>query len=199
MENVCPICLDILRLPITNKEHSFEYQAADCWQLHCGHQYCIGCLRNWVKSKLNDHVIPILCVDLNCNSEIRPNDVSAVLDPELVGLFGQLLLVKEVEAEGMYCPKKECSELFLKPSLVEGQYESSCLFCETRICLQCESLWHEGLSCHELQNQLAAGAKTDERYNLLMVLKHQQKWQQCPKCKSMIERMSGCNWIRCKW
>ncbi|KDO18529.1 hypothetical protein SPRG_16084 [Saprolegnia parasitica CBS 223.65] len=130
---------------------------------------------------------------MQCGRAIRPSHVAAVISPELFEQFSQLVTFKATDGNGLYCPK-ECSEMFLKPAIRAGQEQTSCPICKTKICIRCQVGWHDGLACDAYKRMVDAGG--DHEQAQLMALK--MRWEQCPKCRTLVERSMGCNFIRCK-
>ncbi|OQR95878.1 Cullin-associated NEDD8-dissociated protein, partial [Thraustotheca clavata] len=199
-EACCPVCMDSVSEPKNGvsgrRRQRIEYKDTDCWRLRCRHLYCVGCLTGWIQSKVNDRTVPIVCCNLECNREIRPSHVQAILAPTLFEKFSELVAIKSNEEYSMYCPNKTCSQMFLKPVDIRPEQEkSTCVWCKTKICLVCEVEWHQGFSCEQFKQILAEGGDTNEA--LLLNLKKNMNWKQCPKCKMLVERSSGCNFMRC--
>ncbi|KDO28317.1 hypothetical protein SPRG_06367 [Saprolegnia parasitica CBS 223.65] len=196
----CPICMDTLGAPInvrvTKRRKKVQVADEDSWRLRCNHQYCVGCLSGWIESKVKDRAAPITCCNTDCKREIRPSHVAAVISPELFEQFSQLVTVKATEDESLYCPNKECSQMFLKPAIRAGQEQTSCPICKTKICIRCQVGWHDGLTCDAYKRMVDAGGDLEQAQ--LMALKEKMSWKQCPKCSMLVERSMGCNFMRCK-
>ncbi|ETV92735.1 hypothetical protein H310_13156 [Aphanomyces invadans] len=196
----CLICMDELASPMNGvpgkRRQKTVYKPDDCWRLRCGHMYCVGCLSGWVASKIEERSVPIVCASLNCSREVRPPHIAAILSGKLFEKFSELVTAKMYEADSMYCPNKQCSQVFVKPSFRPGQEKTTCLLCETILCLRCQVGWHDGLNCDEYKRMIAAGGDSDEAQ--LYQLKYTFQWKQCPKCNILVERSTGCNYMRCK-
>ncbi|RHY22811.1 hypothetical protein DYB28_012460 [Aphanomyces astaci] len=197
----CLICMDELPRAMNGvpgkRRQKTVYKPDDCWRLRCGHFYCVGCLSGWIESKIDERKVPIVCASLDCAREVRPPHVAAVLSSTVFEKFSELVTAKAFEAESMYCPNKECSQVFVKPTFNAGQEKTTCLFCKTKLCLRCQVAWHDGLECDQYKRMVAAGGDSDEAQ--LHQLKEKFKWKQCPKCNVLVERSIGCNYMRCNW
>ncbi|RQM27374.1 hypothetical protein B5M09_006475 [Aphanomyces astaci] len=195
----CLICMDELPRAMNGvpgkRRQKTVYKPDDCWRLRCGHFYCVGCLSGWIESKIDERKVPIVCASLDCAREVRPPHVAAVLSSTVFEKFSELVTAKAFEAESMYCPNKECSQVFVKPTFNAGQEKTTCLFCKTKLCLRCQVAWHDGLECDQYKRMVAAGGDSDEAQ--LHQLKEKFKWKQCPKCNVLVERSIGCNYMRC--
>ncbi|KAF0715339.1 Aste57867_3427 [Aphanomyces stellatus] len=196
----CLICMDELPKPMNGvpgkRRQKLTYKPEDCWRLRCGHFYCVGCLSGWVESKVNERNVPIVCASLGCSREVRPPHISAFLSSTIFEKFSELVTAKAFEDQSMYCPNKECSQVFLKPDFRPGEEKTACLICKTKLCLQCGVKWHDGLDCDQYKRMIASGGDSDEAQ--LHALKEKMKWKQCPKCNMLVERSVGCNFMRCK-
>ncbi|KAH9158351.1 hypothetical protein LEN26_003027 [Aphanomyces euteiches] len=193
----CLICMDSLGPPkngISGKRRQkVVYKPKDCWRLRCGHAYCVGCLLQWIETRLQEHKVPIFCAAPNCKREVRPVHLASVLPPAAFEKFSKLVTLKAIEAESVYCPNKTCSQVFVKPSRCKEKHE--CLFCKTKFCVKCQVEWHEGLTCNQYKRMAAADPDSNDAK--LHRLKNKHKWKQCPSCHAIVERRSGCNTIYC--
>lgn len=56
--------------------------------------------------------------------------------------------------ESIYCPYKDCSELLVKPDVIEPDVRTTCPTCTRTFCLNCQiEGWHEvgvDLHCHQV-------------------------------------------------
>jgi E3 ubiquitin-protein ligase RNF144 len=200
-EATCPICMDAIGTLMNGvsgkRRKKIEYKESDGWRMRCGHKYCVGCLSSWIESKIKAHEVPIKCAIVECQREIRPGHIQNILNIEQFEKFSQLVAIKEHESESMYCPNMECSQMFLKPIILAGYEQTICVFCKIKICVRCHVMWHDGLTCDEYQRMTAARGDAEEAQ--LMALKDKHKWKQCPKCKILVEKVVGCNFMKCKW
>ncbi|PWA41069.1 putative E3 ubiquitin-protein ligase RNF144A [Artemisia annua] len=92
--------------------------------------------------------------------------------------------------ERVYCPNNECSELFL------SECDDNPNRCERPswdqpFCFQCKVARHNGYSCAEIQEM-----RGDNDVALRALCKA-KKWQRCPKCRHVVEHISGYNHIMC--
>lgn len=106
------------------------------------------------------------------------------------------------DCQRYYCPYKDCSELLLKDTPEIGSSsgetfkQSECPNCRRLFCAQCGVTWHAGLDCNEYQ-RLSPSEREQDDLKLLKLAKEKQ-WQRCPKCKSIVERESGCTHMTCR-
>jgi hypothetical protein len=191
---MCPACLeeivDPMRLPI------------------CNHVYCTGCLRHFICSVAasRDGPFPVVCFgdDNNCKRPIPLVILKRILSADqyrnmLEASF--LTYIRARPAEFQYCPTADCPQIYRVP-VVEGKGKGKgansgllppirCPSCFLRICRGCHSVFHEGLTCDEQEEERKGGDRLFKRW----VEKSGAK--QCPGCGTSIQKVDGCNHIRC--
>lgn len=62
---------------------------------------------------------------------------------------------------------------------------ATCAECRVTTCTECRKRAHPGGSCHE-----------DEDTQQLRGLARERRWQQCPSCHQLVEKMEGCKHMR---
>ncbi|OQR84839.1 Zinc finger-like protein [Achlya hypogyna] len=196
---VCPICLDTLGEPINNrvKKRQFKFEDSDCWRLRCHHMYCIGCLAGWIESKVKEKEGLVVCCGAQCKRLIKPVHVGVILSREVLEKFSAAFVEKGLGADTIFCPNKGCSEIFEMPQFRSGNESMDCPMCKKAMCVRCRVAWHDGLNCDQYAEMIKAGGDIEQAQ--LMALKEKMDWKQCPKCSMLVERTSGCNFMRCKW
>ena len=71
-----------------------------------------------------------------------------------------------------------------------------CPHCNRMFCAQCKVPWHDGVDCAEFQR---LGEDKRGREDLLLrKVAQQKKWQRCPNCKIYVEKVVGCQFMRCR-
>lgn len=60
-------------------------------------------------------------------------------------------------------------------------------------CAQCRVPWHQGRVCGDSQVVVE-----EEGDVLLRELAAKLKWQRCPQCRMMVERIEGCRFMKCR-
>ncbi|OAK99240.1 hypothetical protein IQ06DRAFT_204302, partial [Phaeosphaeriaceae sp. SRC1lsM3a] len=144
------------------------------------HTYCRDCLVHLFKSALvNTTLFPPRC----CKKAIPPEICRALLPKELVKAFD--LKVEELATPNpTYCSNTNCSK-FIRPIQIKAEI-GTCAFCNEKTCVRCKSSEHEGL------------CPKDPHVQLLMDIAKRSKWQQCSKCKNMVELEHGCFHMTCR-
>eukprot|EP01026_Neomeris_dumetosa_P049068 TRINITY_DN425_c0_g1_i7.p1 TRINITY_DN425_c0_g1~~TRINITY_DN425_c0_g1_i7.p1 ORF type:complete len:311 (-),score=20.12 TRINITY_DN425_c0_g1_i7:140-1021(-) len=72
-----------------------------------------------------------------------------------------------------------------------------CQSCQAKVCTSCYELRHDGLTCSEF-SQLKGGCEVNTDMMLLYEMAEQLGYGQCPSCKSLIEKIDGCDHIVCQ-
>ena len=83
-------------------------------------------------------------------------------------------------ANPLYCPHENCRAFIHQVCTQEGF--AKCPFCKKQMCVICKQKEHPG-TC-----------KGDKKLAAMIKENH---WQFCPKCGHLVERMHGCNHMRC--
>ena len=141
----------------------------------CGDQYCQRCTRTLFDLATTDESLyPPRC----CREPIPLADVRHFLGEELVTKFER----KAVEFnthDRTYCYDAECSAFILPPN-IDGD-KATCAECYKVTCKICKSAAHEN-DCPE-----------DPAREGLMSAAAAAGWQQCYRCKRLVELEVGCN------
>jgi E3 ubiquitin-protein ligase RNF144 len=149
----------------------------DALTLDCkpeAHSYCRDCLIDMFANAMVD---PTLFPPRCCKLPFPLETCRAMLPQELVKDFD--LKVEELATPNpTFCANAECSK-FIRPKEITADI-ASCLFCQEKTCTRCKSSEHAGL------------CPTDPHVQLLMDLAKRSKWQQCTKCKNMVQLEEGC-------
>jgi hypothetical protein len=179
--NECPICFD---------------DAINPFPLACGHYYCNGCLQHLLTSAINGKQVPLCCIG-NQNHCRTPIPIPVIERFLPLARVNQLLenafrvFVDQHPQNFRYCSTPDCAQIYRvtkKPAF------SQCPSCFAEICSRCHSESHEGLTCDEW----ALRRDPEEQERLL------RRWAQgnsnvkrCPDCRIFIEKVDGCNHMRC--
>jgi E3 ubiquitin-protein ligase RNF144 len=139
------------------------------------HTYCRPCLVDLFTSALtNTTLFPPRC----CKIPIPLDTCRALLPRKLVKDFD--LKVEELATPNpTYCANAECSK-FIRPKDIKAE-TGTCVFCEEKTCVRCKCAGHDKSLC-----------PSDPHVQLLMDVAKRSKWQQCTKCKNMVELATGC-------
>ncbi|GFW60867.1 probable pre-mRNA-splicing factor ATP-dependent RNA helicase mog-1 [Trichonephila clavipes] len=175
---ICPVCV----CPAYNLTFRLE---------HCGHLYCLECIQALVEQAQ----FPIHCCAENCSKDIVPKDLKKILNDDHTKI--KSLLEKSMKdyleknrGNIFYCPAPDC-QMFLFKEDISGS-KLQCPLCKNEICTKCYVLYHQGYTCDMYQN-----SKKDPDYSFKVWQKGPVKCKQCPRCKTAIEKVSGCNRMKC--
>jgi E3 ubiquitin-protein ligase RNF144 len=138
------------------------------------HTYCRACLVDLFTSAIsNPTLFPPRC----CRLPIPLDTCRATLPKELIKKFD--LKVEELATPNpTHCSNPDCSE-FISPKNIKAEV-GNCVYCKDKTCARCKNAAHKGL------------CPSDPHVQLLMDFAKRSKWQQCTKCKNMVELIQGC-------
>jgi E3 ubiquitin-protein ligase RNF144 len=167
---VCDACLD-------------KVPTADTMTLACepvAHRYCRGCISDLFNMALGDvSLFPPSC----CNVPIPLDICRAVLSKEYIKKFD--LKVEELATPNpTYCANTGCTVFIRIQDISAGV--GTCAECKETTCVQCKHGAHDGL------------CPTDPHVQLLMDAAKRAKWQQCTKCRNLVELSQGCFHMICR-
>ena len=161
----------------------------------CRHIFCSGCVRDWLSysARSGESVFPLTCPEEGCQTSVIPDLQTKELlnEDELFSKFSEKHLIATGKA--MYCTDKQCSEFIVQKPRVPNQ----CPKCKTKICFRCKSVSHTGMTCDAYQKIPVELRGSAEDVSLFKAASKNQ-WKPCPRCHSMIERIAGCNFMRCR-
>ncbi|XP_074344633.1 E3 ubiquitin-protein ligase RSL1-like [Apium graveolens] len=183
-KGTCFICTELVTLP--NK--MFKNQNK------CAHPICVECIIKYIKSKLDQGLHRIKCPVLDCAHLLDPvscrPDIPSVVFDRWIDLLCEFAVLR---IDRCYCPYKECSALILNECGGSTVSKSECPGCKNLFCFSCRVAWHAGHSCEEVRRL------SDWNDNADGVLAENEKWQRCPACHHCVERVSGCNYVTCRY
>ncbi|XP_062842560.1 ranBP-type and C3HC4-type zinc finger-containing protein 1 [Trichomycterus rosablanca] len=166
----------------------------------CLHTFCRECLKQTVLNCLDAEVkCPYADQQYSCNCTLQDREIKTLLSEEEYQKFLELRLsIAETRSENSYhCKTLDCPGWCIFEDDVN---EFTCDTCKQTNCLLCKAI-HNGMNCKEYQDDLhlraqndAAAKKTTEM--LEMMLKSGEAMN-CPKCKVIVQKKDGCDWICC--
>ena len=138
------------------------------------HVYCRTCLIDLFKSSIqSSSLFPPRC----CKVPMPLETCRILLPRQLVKEFD--LKVEELaNPNPTFCSNANCAK-FIRVKEIKND-SGTCVFCKTKTCVVCKGEGHTGL------------CPKDPHVQLLMDVAKRSKWQQCSKCKNMIELSHGC-------
>ena len=160
--------------------------------LSCNHRFCEKCITEFVKMNLdeanmnpNESGCPI------CKESISINIRKSVLNKEEFWKLENILFESYIPEIGVgpvhfRCINEGCEFSAIVDKSIK---RIKCETCGIIYCPLCRSKEHPNITCEQNYD-----LKTDKS---LLELAGQQGWKQCPHCKNMCERISGCNFMKC--
>lgn len=129
----------------------------------------------------------------NAMQERRPfqccrEDVPVVMLPTLGPDFQrqyELMVLEQRTTNPVFCANQLCG-LFIPPNNYRGPDTVVCPTCEYTTCRICRQPGHSGV-CPE-----------DTEMQSTVALSQRNGWRQCPTCRNMVEKISGCNHMSCR-
>jgi E3 ubiquitin-protein ligase RNF144 len=162
-----------------------QYARSDTLELDCKrpedifkHAYCRNCLIDLLRTSLTDTTLfPPRC----CGTCIPIFACVELCPPTLISQYkekqNELAFPNPVYCSNQYCRK------FIKPECVTADV-AACPGCKEETCTTCKNPKHKGL-CPE-----------DPTVQMLMEVAGEKGWRRCPRCRTMIELLSGCYHMR---
>ncbi|KNC51018.1 IBR1/IBR2 fusion protein [Thecamonas trahens ATCC 50062] len=190
----CLICLDDL-------DGESLYFALDT----CTHLFHHACLAQHIVFKLEALAFPVCCPMPDCSAELAPSDVENHLEPDQWAAYCSQSFAHALRAPSfVHCPTPDCpfaAEMDLPPLASgsgpdAGSYvELACPACEQTSCARCQRPAHAGMTCGAAKAAALESQLESSIAGLGM--------RQCPSCRVWIEKVDGCDKIRClcgaKW
>ena len=171
----CPICLCDVSRPE---------------KLPCGHTYCTDCLRHFLHAASRAVVPSCICIAPGCTQAIPyERTIQRLLTPDDDERLLRAAFLAHVHARPdvfVYCPTPDCTTLY-RPARHDVRIR--CPECLVQICAHCKVAEHEGIRCHDYEEQLSGHWLANARW------KEEHGIKPCPKCGADLEKSGGCNHI----
>ncbi|KAH3679304.1 hypothetical protein WICMUC_001128 [Wickerhamomyces mucosus] len=188
----------------TYKNNSFECflcceNRKYTYSLSCKHEYCIDCYKRYIDDRLNTGKV-ITCPE--CDLSLTTQDIDAISgEGESIKLL-ESSIKEYVERHIMYkwCPSPDCgiivevSNLADIPHLLEKN-EIPIVLCDHghQFCASCLYENHSPATCAVAKKWVDKCKDDSETIKWILT-----NTQQCPKCRTSIEKNGGCNHMTCK-
>lgn len=201
-EEYCEVLalLEIGNVSFAKKEARSEESCSVCFTpaddpvvLGCGHTYCADCFKALCKNSTTQTDTKVTCTGAEdkCKNAIPLREIQAHTDPSA---FEHLLetsfstYISRRPDQFHYCPTPDCGYIYRPGRAASGpSLWHMCPKCLQRICRSCH-VNHDGQRCGELRAfQTFEAYKRENRSNV----------KDCPKCKTTVEKIDGCNHIQC--
>ena len=173
----CAICMD-------------KKAQAEMFKGRCSHSFCLACIGNHVAAKTTENFSTIKCPDFDCDVLLEPQSCKSFVPSQVVDRWEAALCESSLGSNKIYCPFRDCSALLID----DGEQivtSAECPHCHRLFCAQCRVPWHAGSECKSFEAETS-----DKKFAVLAAAK---KWQKCPVCKFYVQRIAGCNCIKCRY
>jgi len=176
-----------------------------CWteaeepiRTSCGHVYCVGCFADMCQAEASASAeFRISCVggEGRCEktlilSELQELLSSAAFENVLEASFASY--IRRHPADFRYCSTPDCCQIYR--AAVNGTVPSTvftCTKCLIPTCTACHYP-HPDMTCADYKDQASGG------YEALEKIKKKLGIKDCPKCKTAMEKIDGCNHMTCR-
>eukprot|EP00743_Colponemidia_sp_Colp-15_P003738 GILK01004033.1.p1 GENE.GILK01004033.1~~GILK01004033.1.p1 ORF type:complete len:689 (+),score=140.78 GILK01004033.1:43-2067(+) len=175
---MCPICSD-------------DVTAETVLALPCNHQFCRSCWREHVRVMVSDGKSDgIECMAHKCKQIVPLDIVQQLLEPAVYKKYLDYLAGSFVSTHPFWrwCPQPSCSHALRSDG---SQVVLHCV-CGFKSCFHCAKESHVPATCYQMTQWEAKNKDESETYNWLKL-----NTQDCPKCKTAIEKNGGCNHMTC--
>jgi len=186
---------ELIEVPVSEPESEPQPEAtADCGacgdtkpekdtiKLECSHVYCKDCIVDLFRFAVHKDtsLFPPRCCKTTIPLDTNENGVKgcSILLPEEILTEVNRKKAEQEKAQQTPCSGADCDHVIPKGNISGGV--ATCDLCDTKTCTVCEHEAHQGL-CAE-----------DDDTKILMATAGKVMWQQCTKCKNLVELDTGC-------
>ncbi|XP_072364048.1 ranBP-type and C3HC4-type zinc finger-containing protein 1 [Scyliorhinus torazame] len=166
----------------------------------CLHSFCRDCLKQLIRSCTHPQVpCPYRDESYACDSKLQEREVRALVSLEDYDKFlDRGMSVAESSSENSYhCKTADCRGWCIYEDTVN---EFRCPICSKLNCLLCKEI-HQGMNCKQYQDDLRSRALNDSAARrttqMLTTMVQNGEAMHCPKCKIIVQKKDGCDWLRC--
>lgn len=174
-------------------------EAVDPFSSPCYHTYCTECFVNQCNAAVDNDDFSIhcrgdeaKCLHIFTIPSLQNLVPSAVFEELLENSFKSY--VQTHSRDFQYCPTPDCSQIYRITQSTTNSITSAsfdCPNCLTSICISCASTCHDGITCADNKDIRAGYVQA------LNTFKAENDIRDCPTCKTPIEKVDGCNHLRC--
>ncbi|KAL6870554.1 hypothetical protein J3F83DRAFT_736752 [Trichoderma novae-zelandiae] len=159
---------------------SEDFPFVDTLRCPCSHDYCRGCLSNYISKAIDDEsIFPPRC----CGQPIPIDGVNRIFIPaHLIGKYR----AKELEFSSekrTYCHVPTCSA-FIPTQFIQDEV-ATCIKCRSKTCVICREASHAG-DCPK-----------DTLTATVLRVAEDNGWKRCYRCRRVVSLSHGCNHIYC--
>ncbi|KAI1891054.1 hypothetical protein AGOR_G00159950 [Albula goreensis] len=166
----------------------------------CLHTFCRECLKGTIINCRDAEVpCPYVDDDYACDCQLQDREIRSLLSEEEYRKFLELRLsIAETRSENSYhCKTPDCAGWCIFEDEVN---EFNCQLCNEPNCILCKAI-HKNMNCKEYQDDLRIRAENDiaakQTTEMLNTMLQSGEAMLCPKCKIIVQKKDGCDWICC--
>ncbi|XP_028855071.1 ranBP-type and C3HC4-type zinc finger-containing protein 1 isoform X2 [Denticeps clupeoides] len=166
----------------------------------CLHSFCRECLKGTIINNADAAVTcPYMDDDYSCDVTLQDREIRSLLSEEEYHKFLEISLsIAESRAPNSYhCKTPDCAGWCIFEDEVN---EFQCQICLETNCLLCKAI-HKDMNCKEYQDDLRLRAENDlaakQTTEMLQTLLQNGEAMHCPRCKVIVQKKDGCDWICC--
>ncbi|KAK0462868.1 uncharacterized protein EV420DRAFT_1521375 [Desarmillaria tabescens] len=179
--HTCPVCYD---------------EASAPFQLVCRHVYCTACIRHFLTSAAETGIFPLVCMgnDATCGTPISIPVIQKFLPQSSFEHLLKPVFTSYVDKQPQvfgYCKTPDCTQIYRKS---KSASLLRCPSCFSEVCSSCGEDSHVGKSCEEARDSNSAAEQ--ERLSEEWIMQ-QSGIKKCPTCSCLLDKISGCNHIKC--
>jgi len=160
----------------------------------CEHQYCRECLQGYFANCIAEgKALEITCPYPNCKTLVEYTQVQSVVTEELFNKYIEFTFIASLNADPSvkWCPRPGCGNAIIgDPENPRCQCTNS--ECRYEFCFLCSEPWHE-MTCEQYQEWKVESGLVDTKFSNWA----KKNTKKCPQCKTMIEKIAGCNHMTC--
>ncbi|XP_078045557.1 E3 ubiquitin-protein ligase RNF14-like [Augochlora pura] len=196
------------------------YFGKKCVELkNCGHVYCRKCIRQYLATEINDCTkCSIICPEIDCSEFISIDQIKSLCSNNLFSKYDDKLLqtaLRNIEYI-IYCPSIKCKYAFIRDVNNESAICYNCGYC---FCTYCYQSYHGEMICpiglnnkEKIIEEYKSGDKHKKELLIktygqkqIMKLVERQLTDEylkrhtmcCPKCQTVVQKIGGCNQMKC--
>ena len=166
-------------------------------QQSCMHKFCDQCINSYLTFQItNGKVLELKCLMGGCPHIYTPEEIKANVSPEIFRkyrkFYGWQIKKQNLDKTYINCPFVDCEELVDVTNIPEGN-----VICGMghRFCRNCFKIGGH--------SNFESCKKNDLNLGIIKELKKQNptkvysNYKQCPECGVLIEKVDGCNQMKC--
>ena len=184
--DICPIC------------YANKINKNNIAQKNCCHKFCDECIKTYLTKKIMDgEVLKLKCLMGGCKQTYNQEQIQANVSPNVFNKYIKFYNIqkklKNPNHTYINCAAVDCEELVDCTNINEGNVTCSLghVFCRKCFKIGGHQPNEPPCSIDDLNVDFFSELNRQNSYNVRV------KYKQCPKCKVLIEKIDGCNQMKC--